>query len=189
MIKVQKIGQIILISLNFFKRYEYKLCSLIREAKNDYYRNEVMNINNCDKYYISANKQVCYNIIEEVINIYDINNRAILQIIHENELTNVNMDTNKCVNILNNYFYSADEKIAGQIQSDNEMHGKINSTINNIEYRDHSNKDNLDYNNSMEKDLLLIIKTLRKRASPGFDNISSNTLIQIADYIIILIID
>lgn len=147
-----------------------------------------MNINNCDKYYISATKQVCYNIIWEVINKYDINNRAILQIIHENELTSVNMDTNKCVNVFNNYFYSADEKIAGQIQSDNEMHGKINSILNNIENRDHSNKDNLDYKNCMEKDLLLIIKTLRKRASPGFD-ISSNTLIQIPDYIIILIID
>ncbi|KAL4083162.1 hypothetical protein QTP88_028492 [Uroleucon formosanum] len=34
------------------------------------------------------------------------------------------MDTNKCVNAFNNYFYSADEKIAGQIQSDNEMHDR-----------------------------------------------------------------
>jgi len=94
------------------------------------------------------------------------------------------MDTNKYVNILNNYFSFAGEKIAGQIQSDNEMHGKINSIINIIE-----NRDNLDYLNFTEKDILLIIKTLRKGASPGFDNIFSNTLIQIADYIIIPIID
>jgi len=58
--------------LNYFKRYEYKLCLLIRKAKNDYYRNEVMSINNCDKYNnISATKQVCYNIIRKIINKYN----------------------------------------------------------------------------------------------------------------------
>lgn len=83
----------------------------------------------------SATKQV-WNIIGEVINKNVKSSKPISQIIHENQLINVNTDTNKCVNIINNYFVSVGEKIAGQIQSDNKISNIINSTINNTENRD-----------------------------------------------------
>jgi len=50
------------------------------------------------------------------------------------------MNTNKCINILNNYFASVGEKI----QSDNEMPDKINSILI-IPSRDNLNKGNLDH--------------------------------------------
>jgi len=99
----------------------------------------------------SATKQV-WNIIGEVINKNVESSKTISQIIHGNQLINVNTDTNKCVNILNNYFASVGEKIAGQIQSDNEIPNIINSTINNTENRDSFNKDSLHYLNFTEKD-------------------------------------
>lgn len=91
--------------------------------------------------------------------------KPISQIIHENQLINVNTDTNKCDNILNNYFASVGEKIAGQIQINNDIPNIINSTINNTENRDSFNNDNLHYLNFTEKDILLIIKTLNKGTS------------------------
>jgi len=170
--------------LNYYKRYKNKLCTLIRNAKNDYYRDRVMNINTgVNNNNNSASKQV-WNIIGEVINKKVKSSNPISQIIHENQLINVNTNTNKCVNIVNNYFASVGEKIAVQIQSDNDIPNIINSTINNTENRDSFNNDNLHYLNFTEKDILLIIKTLKKGTSPGFDNISSNTLLQIADHII-----
>jgi len=134
---------------------------LIRNAKNDYYRNRVININTGDNNNNSATKQV-WNLIGEVINKNAKSSKPISQIIHENQLINVNTNTNKCVNILNNYFASVGEKIAGQIQSDNEIPNIINSTTNNTENRDSFNNDNLHYLNFTGNDMLLIIKTLKK---------------------------
>jgi len=64
------------------------------------------------------------------------------------------MHTNKCVDILNNYFASVREKIAGQIQSDNELPAKINPAIENIENSYDLNKNNLDNINFKEEDIL-----------------------------------
>jgi len=69
------------------------------------------------------------------------------------------------------------EKIAGQIQTDNEMVGEVNFSINNNENRDNLTNKKLDYLHFTEKEILLIIKTLRKGASPGSDSISTNRYI------------
>lgn len=168
--------------LNYYKRYKNKLCTLIRNAKNDYYRNRVMNINTGDNNNNNCASKQVWNIIGKVINKNVKSSKPISQIIHENQLINVNTETNKCVNILNKYFASVGEKIAGQIQCDNDIPNIINSTTNNTE--NSFTNVNLHYLNFTEKDILLIIKTLKKGTSPGFDNISSNTILQIADHII-----
>lgn len=56
--------------------------------------------------------------------------KPITQIIHENELLDINIYTHKCVNIFNNYFITVGEKIANQIQNDSTMKIEVGNSKN-----------------------------------------------------------
>lgn len=148
--------------LEDFKIYRNKLNNLIKQTKNAYYIDKI-NLNKKDP------KQL-WNTVNEVYN-KSKKNIDIKEIKTENGI--VTMDKKTIANSFVNFFSNIGIKLASKINKPEQFIENKKEVANSIFLVE-----------TNESEIKKIIQNLKKHKAPGLDNITSNTLQQIVDYVI-----